>query len=121
MPCRSLVYSASGGSLPPSRIGLTEAGSDEPSDARGSEPEHLESVPDRQQPKQVQPAWRTLIDEGSEPDGGGEVKDGQQHRCWPPLHAASGPYDVSEDVGGHVAAQEVPDVDADHYQEADLT
>lgn len=67
----------------------------------------------------MQPAWRTPIDETGEPDGGREVRDGQQHHCWSPLHAAPGPYGVSEDVGGHVAAQEVPGVEADHYQEAE--
>lgn len=60
----------------------------------------------------MQPSWRTLIDEAGHPDGCGEVREGQQHRYWPPLHAAPGPYGVSEDAGGHVAAQEVPDESA---------
>src|SRR5699024_11203135 len=96
-----------GSSLSPACTGFTEAGSDEPGDAGGSEPEHLEAGPHRQKHEQVEPARRTLIDKPDEPHGGGEVWDRQQHRYRSPLHAETGTDGDNEDVGGHVAAQEV--------------
>ena len=72
-------------------------------EAAGSDPEHLEGVPDEEQDQQVEPAGAAVVDDRGADRCRVEVDPGEQHRGDAPFEAASGADGVDEQVGGCVA------------------
>lgn len=82
-------------------------------DADGPDPDELERVPDADKSNDVEPTGRSPVDERSADARGEKVRDCEEHRGHAPLEPAAGSNRVEQDVGGHVPAHEVAEVDAD--------
>lgn len=67
-----------------------EAQADQLGEADGSDPEHLERVPDAQDDQEVEPARPAVLDERPADGGGVEVGGGEEHARQAPFQAASG-------------------------------
>lgn len=78
-------------------------------------PDHdeLQRIPDADKGNDVKPAGRSPVDQSRTGTRGEEIRDGEEHRGRAPLEPAAGANRVEQDVGGHVPAHEVAEVDAD--------
>jgi hypothetical protein len=78
-------------------------------------PDHdeLERIPDADKSNDVEPPGRSPVDERSADARGEKVRGGDEHRGHAPLEPAAGANRVEQDVGRHVPAHEVAEVDAD--------
>lgn len=78
-------------------------------------PDHdgLERIPDADKRDDVEPAGRSPVDESRADARGEKVRNGEEHRGHAPLEPAAGANRVEQDVGRHVPAHEVAEVDAD--------
>lgn len=78
-------------------------------------PDHdeLERIPDTDKSNDVEPAGRSPVNESRADARGEEIRDGEKHRGHAPLEPAAGANRVEQDVGRHVPAHDVAEVDAD--------
>lgn len=79
-------------------------------------PDHdeLQRVPNANKSNDVEPAGRSPVDERSAGTRGEEIRKGEEHRGHAPLEPTAGANRVEQDVGRHVPAHEVAEVDADN-------
>ena len=84
-----------------------------------ADPQHLESVPDAQQDKHIEPSRAAIIDGLYQACRDQEVWDRQQH-CWhTPFETAWGADRIKQDIGRHVPTQKISGKDASSPEQAD--
>ncbi len=84
-----------------------------------ADPQHLESVPNAQQDKHIEPSWATIIDDLYQDCRDQEVWDRQQHRWHTPFETAWGADRIKQDIGWHVPTQKISGMDASSPEQAD--
>lgn len=77
---------------------LTESLADQFGEADGTDPEHLERVPDAQNDQEMEPARSAVFDEFAADGGAIEVGAGEEHRGYAPFQAATSVDRVAQDV-----------------------
>ena len=83
-----------------------------------ADPQHLESVPDAQQDKHIEPSRAAIIDGLYQACRDQEVWDRQQH-CWhTPFETAWGADRIKQDIGRHVPTQKISVNDASSPEQA---
>jgi len=76
-----------------------------PHQTQRADPQHLESVPNAQQDKHIEPSWAAIIDDLYQDCRDQEVWDRQQHRWHTPFETAWGADRIKQDIGRHVPTQ----------------
>ena len=84
-----------------------------------ADPQHLESVPNAQQDKHIEPSWAAIIDDLYQDGRDQEVWDRQQHHWHAPFEAAWGADRIKQDIGRHVPTQKTSGMDASSPEQAD--
>lgn len=90
-----------------------------PHQTQRADPQHLESVPNAQQDKHIEPSWAAIIDDLYQDCRDQEVWDRQQHRWHTPFETAWGADRIKQDIGRHVPTQKIPGIDASSPEQAD--
>ena len=84
-----------------------------------ADPQHLESVPDAQQDKHIEPSRDAITDDLHHDCRDQEIWDRQQHRWHTSFKAAWGADRIKQDIGRHVPTQKISGKDASSPEQAD--